>query len=686
LLASTSVLDSLCCDSSFRVCAFRVCTPSFHEQRQIFTLACLSSLAHTFFSASLKMTTSCSYDFRSLSSLRSQAILPLHYSSAVELNLWLPSAIKNARGHTQPFPFASYVDGIGTITTTYINEIADMSWDTPAEGSWDATEAQPELSSVAEDKTTPTIGDADVIATDEPSGELTGETTLDAASPSAASPTSEMRKSSLADLANGDRGAISAHLVSGLGPHKFLTRFTSQKSDAQHTDVVTNGHAEHTDAVTNGHAAHTASSEPDGAASVVDDSTSNVLTSAAVIQNESFQIAPDIPASNLLTGTTPTGSVADDVESSAQSPHLSPRSVRKLGPHHRLKALALAQDVPLPQSPAPIAKSSTSDEGPTTPITSTIEIEPAIIQDSPSAPPNTVEDGNESDVSSLAYEAFKTELLDSLSDNEVDFESNAQNPTLNPEAIDYLPPSRSASPIVQAKHTVHDSEVECINDCCPVPRGWSVPNKVIGAFAEGHLFDSPMLGGIPEKVLMYYSNFFTTAFRDDLNEKKEELDHVINDPSFTLFRRWVYGRKLVKSLDDAVSLVDKNIDLKTLVQLWRFGARIQAPLFANTVANAIVAKTITADDIAGAADDIDAVLEVVSVNNTFRLLICHAVILSGIQLNQGHGKTWPQSLLWSILGCLDMGKCTSAAIQMQSKIRPCMYHLHPLGDVCSTSK
>jgi hypothetical protein len=628
----------------------------------------LSSLAHTFLSASLKMTTSCSYDFKSLSSLRSQAILPLHYSSAVELNLWLPTAQRNNRGNTQPFPFAAYVDGIGTITTTYIN--ADMSWDTPAEGSWVATEAQPELSSVAEDKIAPIIADADIVATEEPSGELTGETTLDAASPSAASPTSEVRKSSLADLTNGDRVAF----TQGFGPHKLLSRFTSQKSDAQHTDVVTNGHA-----------AHTASSEPDGAASVVDDSTSNASTSAVVIQNESFQTAPDIPASNLLTGTTPTGSVADDVESATQSPHLSPPSVRKLGPHHRLKALALAQDVPLPQSPAPVAKSSTSDEGHTTPITSTIDIEPAIIQDSPSAPPNTVGDGNESDVSSLAYEAFKTELSDSLSDKEVDLESNAQNPTLNPEAVDYLPPSRSASPTAQAKHTVHDSEVECINDCCPVPRNWSVPNKVIGTFAEGHLFDSPMLGGIPEKVLMYYSNFFTTAFRDGADQKKEELDHVINDPSFTLFRRWVYGRKLVKSMDEAISLVDKNIDLKTLVQLWRFGARIQAPLFANTVANAIVAKTITADDVADAADDVDAVLKVVSVNNTFRLLICHAVILSGIQLNQGHGKTWPQSLLWSILGCLDMGKCTSAAIQMQSKIRPCMYHLHPLGDVCCRS-
>jgi hypothetical protein len=674
LVASISVLNSLCCDSSFRVCA-----PSFHEQRQIFTFACLSFRLRTFFSVSLKMTTSCSYDFRSLTSLRSQAILPLHYSSAEELNIWRPTAIKNARGHTQPFPFASYVDGIGTITTTYINDIlADMSWDAPAESSWDVTEAQPELSPVAEDK----IADADVVAaTDEPSGELT----LDAASPSAASPSSEVRKSSLADLTNGDRDAISAHLASGLGPHKLLSRFTDQKSDAQHTDAVTNGHAAHTDAVTNGHAAHTGSSEPDGAASVVDDSNSNVSTSAVAIQDESFQTAPDIPASNLLTGTTPTGSVADDIESAAQqSPHLSPRSVRKLGPHHRLKALAMAQDVPLPQSPAPVANSSTSDEGPTTPITSTIDLEPAIIQDSPSGPPNTVEDGNESDVSSLAYEAIKTELPDSLSDKEEDLESNAQNPTLNPEAVDYLPASRSASPTTHVEHTIHDSEAECINDCCPIPGHWSVPNKVIGIFAEGHLFDSPMIGLIPEKVLIYYSNFFTTAFRDSSDEKKEELDHVINDPSFTLFRRWVYGRKLSKSIDNDVSLVNENIDLKTLVQLWRFGARIQAPLFVNTVANAIVAKDITADDVSAAGDEIDAVLKMVSVNNTFRLLISHAVILSGIQIHQGQSETWPQSLLWSILGCLKMGRSTYPAIQMLSKTQPCMYHLHSLGDSCST--
>jgi hypothetical protein len=636
----------------------------------------LSSTARTFFSASLKMTTSCSYDFRSLTSLRSQAILPLHYSSAEELNIWRPTAIKNARGHTQPFPFASYVDGIGTITTTYVNDIndilADMSWDTPAEGSWDVTEAQPELSPVAEDKT----ADADVVATDEPSGELT----LDAASPSAASPSSEVRKSSLADLTNGDRGAISAHLASGLGPHKLLSRFTNQKFDAQHTTAATNGHTADTDAVTNGHATHNGSSEPDGAASVVDDSTSNVSTSAAVFQDDSFQTAPDIPASNLLTGTTPTGSVAD---STAQSPHLSPRSVRKPGPHHRLKALALAQNVPLPQSPAPVAKSSTSDEGPTTPFTLTIDLEPAIIQDSPSGPPNTVEDGNESDVSSLAYEAIKTELPDSLSDKEEDLESNAQNPTLNPEAVDYLPASRSASPTTQVEHTIHDSEAECINDCCPVPGHWSVPTKILGPFAEGRLFDSPAFGSVPEKVLIYYSNFFATAFRDGSDEMKEELDHVIKDPSFTLFRYWINGRNLVDSTDDTVSLVDENIDLKTLVQLWRFGTRIQAPMFANIVANAIIAKTITVNDVSAAGDEIDAVLKMVSVNNTFRLLISHAVILSGIQLHQGQSETWPQSLLWSILGCLKMGRSTYPAIQMLSKTQPCMYHLHSLGASCT---
>jgi hypothetical protein len=171
--------------------------------------------------------------------------------------------------------------------------------------------------------------------------------------------------------------------------------------------------------------------------------------------------------------------------------------------------------------------------------------------------------------------------------------------------------------------------------------------------------------------------------RDGSDEKKEELVHVIKHPCFAVFRLWVYGRELGKATNDAAS-PNKHTDLKTLVQLLRFAGRIQAPLFANVVADAIIAKTITANDVSNAAEEIDTILKMVSVNHTFRLIICHAVILSGIQLDQDYGETWPQSLLLSVLACLDMGRNTYSDIEVKSKTDPCIYHLHPLGRECST--
>ncbi|KAH0293512.1 hypothetical protein M436DRAFT_59702 [Aureobasidium namibiae CBS 147.97] len=599
------------------------------------------------------MTTSCSYDFNSLFSLRSQAILPLHHTSAQALNLWSPSAQYNAHGQTQPFPFADYVRGIGSITTTKaINDIfEDMSWDAPAQDSWGTAEAQPELSPVADHKTDP-------VAAEEPTAGLTSEITVDpSSSVAAASPTtSEVRKSSLADLTNGDREAINAHLAKRLGPHKFLSRYIKQKDDAELADTVI-------DHAMNGHAAHTDMSEPDGAASVVGGSSSNLSTSASaiVIKNEAFQTAPDLETSNLLSGTTPTASVADGVGSTIQSTipssNPSPRPLRSLGPHHRLKALAMAQDIPLPQSPAPVAKSA-------------IDTKPAIVQGSPPTT-SAADDGNESDVSSLAYEAFKTELPSS-SDKEKHIDLKAHTPSLNPRAVDYLPP-RSTSPLTLSKNAISDSEAEYINNCCPVPSNWSIPT-IIGSFTNVNVGEFT-IGSIHKPLLNHYSQFFATAFTDDSEVKKEELVHVIEDPSYAVFREWVYGRSFAQAYD--------NIDLKTLIQLWRFGARIQAPLFTNTVADAIIRKTITADDLSAAADEIDALLKVVAVNSTFRLLISHCVILSGVQLNQD--QVWPEPLLLSILLCLNMGRSTCAAIQMSSKDNPCIYHLHPHGTNCKTS-
>jgi hypothetical protein len=605
------------------------------------------------------MTTSCSYDIKSLFSLRSQATLPFHYAATEELNIWQSTAQRNARGQTQPFPLANYINGIGTVTTKYLNVIpADMSWTAPAEVSGDVAKLQSEPSSVAEDKSLSTS--AQVLAPDEPSGESSGITAA-ATSPTA----SDVRESSLADLANGDRVAINAHLAQGLGPHKLLSRFASQKSNAKHT---------HTEFVRSGHAALNDTSKPDGTASIVDDSISK---SAVIIETETFrtvlgpQTAPDIPASNLLTGTTSTESIADSAESLTQSPHSSPRLVRSAGPHDRLEALG--QVVPLPQSSAAATKPSTSDEGPATSSASTIGVEPAVTQDSLPGTPAT-ENSDETDILTVAHEALKADLSNSLSDKD-------RHCILNPKAIEYLPTSRSISSASMDNNAVIDSESICINDCCPVPGDWCVPN-IVGTFAKGRVFEGPMLGDIPEKVLVYYSNFFATAFRSDSDEKKKELDRVVKDPSFDLFHIWVHGRDLVKHIDGA-DLYDKDIDLKTLVQLWRFAAHIQAPVFANVIADAIMAKTITANDISDAGDEIDTILKVLSVNHTFRLIICHAIILSGVQLDQDNGESWPQSLLWSILACLNMGRYTYYTIQEDSKTNPCIYHLHPSGSHCN---
>ncbi|KAG9529798.1 hypothetical protein KCU93_g3231, partial [Aureobasidium melanogenum] len=564
------------------------------------------------------MTTSCSYDTTSLFSLRSQAIRPLLHrcDSAKQLNLWVPTAQQNERGHTQPFPFDHYIHGIGTIVTTpnHINEIfADMSsWDTP-----------PHEPSSVEQNMAP---EAVAVAASEPTnGSTEGAPALTDA---ALSTTGEVRKSSLADLANGDRDAVIAHLATHMGPHKLLSRFSSitQKSDAE-----PNGTA----SITNGHAPNTKVSEPDGAASVVDDSTSIASTNAVATKDESTQTAPDTDASKLFRAT-PASSVV-------QSPDLSPRSVRKPGPHHRLKALTLAQDIPLPQSPAPVAKSSTSDEGPATPVAPAIELEPVIIQDTPPAPPVTIDDGSESDTSCVII----TEFPNSLSDKNLDPKAEAWIPN---DAVNPLPPSRPESPV----SVTHNSETVYINECCPVPSEWSVPTE-IGSFAELDLFDGPTIGGVHKTVLAHYSHFFATAFASQTLVKEEQFGHVVNSPSFTLFRKWIFGRRIYAT------------SLKVLVRLWRFAARIQAPLFANTIADVMVNKPTTADEIFDAADEIDAVLQMVSVNNTFRLLINQVVIFHGIQLDDAQYEKWLKSHLWS---------------NLTSQTHPCIYHLHSLGRTC----
>ncbi|KAG9946645.1 hypothetical protein KCU85_g6346, partial [Aureobasidium melanogenum] len=586
------------------------------------------------------MTTSCSYDPTSLFSLRSHAVSPLlhRYASAEKLNLWVPTAQKSERGHTQPFPFEHYIHGIGTVVTSpnRINELfADMSPDTPSDEPWAVAETQPQPSSVEKHMAPPTIADAAEAVAE--------ETPADAA----LSAVNEVRKSSLADLANGDRDAVVAHLTKGLGPHRLLSRSstTSQKSDAELMSAVS---------ITNG-IAHTEVSEPDGAASVVDDSTSITSTNAVATKDESTQTAPDTDASKLFRAT-PASSLTDGDKSIIHSPDLSPRTARK-APHHRLKALTLAQDIPLPQSPAPVAKSSTSDEGPTTPVASAIELEPVIIQDTPPAPPVTMDDGSESDTSHVIITKFPSTL--SNKEKNLDPKAEAWIPD---DTVEPLPPSRPESPLSVSR----DSEAFLINGCCPVPSEWSVPTK-IGSFAKGILFDDgPMVGNVHKTVLAHYSHYFATAFGSG---KEEDLDRVLKDPSFNVFRQWIFGRNELP--------VESSNDLKVLVQLWRFAARIQAPLFANTVANAIVKKAITADDINDAGDEIDALLQMISVNNTFRLLISHVVILRDIQPDE----KWPKSLILSVLNCWEMGKNLYDDIQRCSQT-PCIYHLHSLDHTC----
>ncbi|KAH0367371.1 hypothetical protein KCU65_g4697, partial [Aureobasidium melanogenum] len=523
-----------------------------------------------------------------------------------------------------------------------------MSSDTPSpsDDPWAVAETQPESSSVEQNMAPPAITDAvEAVAADERSGVVAEETSADAA----LIPANEVRKSSLADLANGDRDAVVAHLAERrFGLHRLLPRFssTSQESDAPEPSGAV--------PTTNG-IAHTEVSEPDGAASVVDDSTSITSTNAVVTKDESTQTAPDTDASKLFRAT-PASSVTDGDMSVVHSPDLSPRTLRK-APHHKLKALTLAQDIPLPQSPAPIAKSSTSDEGPETPVASAMDLEPVIIQDTPPAPPVTMDDGSESDTSHVII----TEFPNTLSNKEKNLDPKAEA-WVPDDTVGLLPPSRPESPLSVGR----DSEAFFINGCCPVPSEWSVPTK-IGDFAKGILFDDgPMVGNVHKTVLAHYSHYFATAFASG---KEEHLDRVLKDPSFNAFRQWIFGRNELP--------VESSDDLKVLVQLWRFAARIQAPLFANTVVNAIVKKAVTADDIIDAGDEIDALLQMVNVNNTFRLLISHVIILRSIQPDE----KWPKSLLLSVLNCWEMGKNTYDDIQRCSQTL-CIYHLHSLGQTC----
>ncbi|KAI5268723.1 hypothetical protein E4T47_07648 [Aureobasidium subglaciale] len=626
------------------------------------------------------MLSAVSYDTVSLYSLRTQATHPQSIHFAERLNLWQPTAQRNQRGKTQPFPFDAYIYGIGHITTTseHINQIfdsqSDMSWDAPVGAAWGASpDAVESCTHEVNAVDTAALPDTTTNAGKDPASNQAGDTAVspigdtathagaDAYVQNEESPLTKMR-TSLADLTNGDINVMTAHLAQGLGPHSFLERFAS----------------------------------------------SNAVTSAEIAQPK-----------------------------------------RKPGPHHRLQALA--EDVPLPESPAPtLAKStastsgsftskspasvtklpespvrvgkspeshtgiatsqcsvdhaySESDDGPETPVAmTTLDLEPSILKDSPSAHIATVEDDTESDTASTiikvepdADTSPKPKLLKTISDQErkdLDPKASAWVPEV-PEAteVNYLPPScpdspvtvEAALPAAEVEISASCREAELINDCCPVPEGWSVAT-VVGEFAEGDLFDGLLEGGVHKKVLCHYSHYFATMLSSESDSNTVEIAHITNDPAFTVFRYWIFCRSICAKDEEGAPHFDYGIDLKTLVKLWRFGAHIQAPSFTNTITDAIMAKNITANELFTAAAEIDSVLMLVDAENKFRLLISHAVILSEIQFDFESYDRWPKSLVCSILASLSMGRYNQGGTQSYSKDHPCLYHLHPPGRTCKS--
>ena len=539
-----------------------------------------------------------SYSSISLISLRAHALTSQDIASAEALNLWKPTAAHNTRGETQPFPFKDYPHGVtGTINTSaaHIDSIFDDSmsnWDTPADDSaWGDAAAQP-IIAVTSEVTLDAADAAQLIAEDEGIVEP-------------APPAAEIRKSSLVDLTNGSREAVTAHLAQGLGPHQLLPRFASEKSAPTSPTSPTEPNVV------------ASLDEPDGAASAVDTVSSSSVT--------------------------------------------SPLSTRKPAPHRKLQVMA--QEAPLPESPAPVAPAVTIEPASIAPA---VTIEPAIVND-------------DSRSSSIVIVEPITDQLDPKADEWV--------PDVT---VELLPPSCPVSPtskvpIPDGKALILTTcrEAECILICDPVPKSWSVPT-VVSSLSDGDFYDDPVIGGVHQKLLCNYSQYFAAASDAESTDGDAERDQIVSSPSWAVFRQWVYTHKHhAKSANGMQTNILSN-DLKTLVQLWRFAARIQAPLFANTIADVLISKVITADDLFEAAEEIDNLLMIVSSTSRFRLLISHVVILNGIQLDYQDYFKWPRSLLWSILAWLSMGKSTYVGTQMYSQANPCVYHLHTLGHSCNS--
>ncbi|KAI5244799.1 hypothetical protein E4T42_07033 [Aureobasidium subglaciale] len=589
------------------------------------------------------------YNSACLHSLRAQATHPQSIHFAERLNLWQPTAQRNQRGKTQPFPFDAYIHGIGHITTTseHINQIfdsqPDMSWDAPVEAAWGASPDAVQTSTQQVNAVS-TVGDT------------TTHAGADASVQNEESPPTKMR-TSLADLTNGDVNVMTAHLAQGLGPHSFLERFAS----------------------------------------------SNAATPVGIAQpkrkpgphHRLQALAEDVPLpeSPAPTLAKSTASTSDSFTSK------SPASVTKLPE-------SSARVGKSPESPTGIATSqcsvdhaySESDGGPETPVAiAPLDPEPSILKDSPSAHIATVEDDTESDTASAiikvehgADTSPKPKLLNTISEQErknLDPKASEWIPEV-PEAteVNYLPPScpdspvtvEAALPAAEVEISASCREAELINDCCPVPEGWGV-TTVVGKFAEGELFDGLLEGGVHKKVLCYYSHYFATMLSSESDSNKVEVAHITNDPAFTVFRYWIFCRSICAKDEVGIPHFDHGIGLKTLVKLWRFGAHIQAPSFTNTIADAIIAKNITANELFTAAAEIDSVLMLVDAENKFRLLISHAVILSEIQFDFESYDKWPKSLVCSILVSLNRG-----GTQSDSKDHPCVYHLHPPGRTCKS--
>ncbi|THW78283.1 hypothetical protein D6D17_10199 [Aureobasidium pullulans] len=447
-------------------------------------------------------------------------------------------------------------------------------WDTPAdEGAWGDAAAQPTIA-VTSEVNLDAADAANFTADDDSIVEL-------------APPTAEARKITLADLTNGDREAVTAHLAMGLGPHKLLSRFAGDKS------------------------APTSSTEP-----------------------------------NVTASLDESDGAASDVDTASSSSAASLLSTTEPAPPRQLQVMA--QEFPLPESPAPV-----------TPV---VTIEPAIVND----------DSHSSPIIVVKPDTYQ-EDLHSMSQSELDnlVDSDGAEHT-----------EAGAVPCDECGWHCTCSEREALNSCDPVPQYWSVPTTMRD-ISDGDFFDRSVLGSIHQNLLNHYSQYFVkiTSARAvvDWNEHEE----ILGSTSWAFFRRWIYTHKLSRNVEmisnGVVHIVEIGFDFQTLVKVWRLAARIQAPVFANNVADAMISKPITEKELQAAQKDINEMSSMVDADHIFCRLIARVVGINNITLDH---KDWAKSLISATL-MYEMGELSLDDTNSSSNIDACAYHMHQRGHICN---